>query len=48
MSKHSCLNTIKGIFLAAFDYNFGFRNQRMVFSTCENVGEIFETLRRRD
>ena len=34
-------------FLASSEMNFKFKSQLMVFSTCENVGEIFETLRQR-
>ena len=34
-------------FLAISEINFEFKSQIMVFSTCENVGEIFRTLRQR-
>ena len=35
------------LFLAISEITFGYKNLRRVFSTCENIGGIFETGRQR-
>ena len=38
---------MKLVFPATFDINLEYKKLNRVFSTCENVDEIFETLRKR-